>query len=82
MEDLQKAETLMSGDFGSEAFYALRARLHARLRAEGDDKFSAALAEIPMMEQVSVVNVMGFMNPSDYDNFPKTQYILESAPKI
>jgi len=72
----------MTGHFSLAAFNELRMRLHSRLRAEGDDSFSATLSKIPEMKQVSVVNVMGFMNPSEYDRFPKTQYILAAAPKI
>ncbi|MES2709624.1 MAG: hypothetical protein V4726_23705 [Verrucomicrobiota bacterium] len=81
--DFQEADSLMAADdFDSEAIASLRSRLHARLRQEGDDAFAEAFATTPMMKQVSVVNVMGFMNPSDYDRFPKTKYLLSAAPKI
>lgn len=69
-------------EFTSAEFDSLRAHLHSRLQEEGDDKFSTALAAMPPMIQTSVVNVMGFMKPSDYDQFPKTKEVLSSAPKI
>jgi hypothetical protein len=81
--DFQDADKLMtSDDFDSIAIADLRSRLHARLRLEGDEAFASALDTISEMKRVSVVNVMGFMDPSDYDQFPKTQHLLSAAPKI
>ena len=81
-EDFRKADILQGGDVNLSAINELRIRLHSRLRQEGDDKFAAILAAQPLMAQVSVVNIMGFTNPSDYDNFPKTKHVLSAAPKI
>ena len=81
--DFQEADKVMtSDDFDSVAIADLRSRLHTRLRLEGDEAFASALDTIPQMKRVSVVNVMGFMDPSDYDQFPKTQHLLSAAPKI
>lgn len=81
--DFQEADKLMmSDDFDSVAIADLQSRLHARLRLEGDEAFASALATIPDLKRVSVVNVMGFMNPSDYDQFPKTKHLLSATPKI
>ena len=81
-QDFLKADQIQRGDVNPAEWNALRARLHARLRKEGDEQFAAALSALPLMDQVSVVNMMGFMNPSDYDNFPKTKHLLASAPKL
>lgn len=81
-QDFQRADEIQRRDVNSSEWDALRVRLHARLRKEGDEQFAAALSALPLMDQVSVVNIMGFKNPSDYDNFPKTKNVLASAPKI
>jgi hypothetical protein len=81
-EDFKKADDIQLGKVDPAERDELRRRLHARLRKEGDDYFATALSALPLMDQVSVVNIMGFQNPSDYDKFPKTRYVLGSAPKI
>ena len=82
-EDFQEAHKLMSSD-GRDwaAITALGDKLHLRLAQEGDATFSSVLRTVPEMKRVSVVNVMGFLNPEKYDPYPKTQNLLSSAPKI
>ncbi len=73
---------MTSDDRDWAAIADLQSRLHARLRQEGDDALATALNTIPEMKRVSVVNVMGFLDPREYDRFPKTQNLLSAAPKI
>jgi hypothetical protein len=81
--DFSEAQKLMTADnFDWEAITELRHRLHRRLAEEGDTAFSSVLGTIPEMDRVPIVNVMGFLNPEEYDPYPKTEYLLSSAPKI
>lgn len=80
-EDFQRASVVMQ-KFSVTEMNVLRERLHQRMRQEGDEKFATELAKQPESVQIDVVNVMGFLNPTEYDEFPRTKYVLSAAPKI
>lgn len=68
--------------YDAAAHQLLKNRLHQRLKEEGDESFSQTLAKQPYKIQIEVVNTMGFSDPSSYDRFPRTKYVLSAAPKI
>lgn len=77
-----KADFLSQADhWDQEAWSTLKNDLHRQLREQGDRVFARALAKESYGVQIAVVNCMGFVNPSDYDEYPKTQYVLSAAPK-
>ena len=81
-KDFFRAYSIDREDFPAEDRTKLGTRLHQKLRSLGDGVFAQALSKQPYEVQIEVVNVMGFLNPSLYDDFPKTKDVLSSAPKI
>jgi len=76
------ADALQRSDFNLEALNTLKVILHQQLHVVGDDTFSKALSNESEDIQISVVNCMGFSDPSEYNRFPKTKHVLAAAPKI
>jgi len=76
------ADILERGPVDLESRSALQIKLHEALKMYGDDLFAAALGKEKPTVQVSVVNVMGLLNPSVYNEYPKTKHVLAAAPKV
>lgn len=63
------------------AWKQLGANLRSQMHTLGDASFAEALSKESDDVRVSVVNCMG-CDPPDYRDYPKTGYVLSSAPKI
>ena len=76
------ADAIERGDFDLNTWNELKRTLHAELHRLGDEIFAQALSQESDEVRVSVVNCMGFLQPAQYDRYPKTLHVLSAAPKI
>lgn len=80
-QDLQSAQPIMH-KFDLKKMENLRQQLHRRLIEEGDEKFARTLELQTDEVQTEVCNIMGLLEESRFDRFPKTRHALSAAPKI
>ena len=80
-QDLRSAQPI-AYESNREKMEALRQRLYRRMREDGDERFASALRQQSDEVQTEVCNIMGMLEDSKFNGFPKTRYALSAAPKI